>query len=53
MIDNFDPPLYILKQNLLRYVNYIMSDHIGLYDRWKGCEALGGETQVCGLEVKS
>ena len=19
-----------------------MSDHIGLYDRWKGCEALGG-----------
>ena len=29
-----------------------MSDHIGLYDRWKGCEALGGETQVTGLEVE-
>ena len=37
MIDNVDSPLYILKQNLLFYVNYIMLDHIGLYDRWKRC----------------
>jgi len=52
MIDFVKSPLSIIKQNLLSYVNYTLSDHIGLYDRWKGCEALGGETQVCGLEVE-